>query len=414
MHLPIQLDILALVGVMLGAAFMVGQVFRHLGIPQVVGFIVAGVFLGPSFLHLIPEELNASLSFIGEIALALIGFDMGSHLRFDHLREMGKSIALIVLCEAVGAFILVGTGVYLLTGSLTTGLIFGALASATAPAATVDVLAEYNAAGPLTTTLLAVVGLDDAISLLLYSIAAAFAEAILSGDTVSVVQMLELPFIEIGGAVLLGVVEGLILGWILGHERFSPQVHDAMVIPVGAVFIGAGLAKALGFSLILTTMTMGLVVINRNASNGKYIRTTIERAGPVIYVLFFALAGARFRLDLLPQMGLLGLAYILLRSGGKYFGAWMGGRLGSAEPAVANNLGFALLSQAGVALGLALDSYARFSQFGEDGLALGELVLSVITATTLIVQLIGPIAVKFAINRAGEIGRAIDATLFAD
>ena len=188
MPFPLELDTLALVGISLVIAFGVGQIFRRLGIPQVVGFIVAGVLLGQSFLNIIPHELNANLTFVSEIALGLIGFEMGGHLRFDELRKMGRSILLIVLFEAVGAFLLVGSGVYLLTRSLHTALIFGALASATAPAATVDVLAEYNSKGPLTTTLLAVVGLDDAISLLLFSVAAAVAESMLDGGALTVLS----------------------------------------------------------------------------------------------------------------------------------------------------------------------------------------------------------------------------------
>jgi Kef-type K+ transport system membrane component KefB len=400
----IELDTLALVGITIVAAFLVGQILRRLGIPQVVGFIVGGMLLGPSFLHLISLELNSGLDFISEVALGLIGFEMGGQLCFSDLRKMGKSILLIVLIEAFGAFALVGLGVYLLTGSLCTAMLFGALASATAPAATVDVLAEYGAKGPLTTTLLAVVGLDDAISLLLFSVAAALATSSLSGEPTSLMQMVVLPFTEIGGSVLVGLVFGLILNLLMERFHLLPREHDAMVIPVGVVFICSGLARALNLSPILTAMVLGLVVINRNSGNGKYIRSTIERAGPVVYLLFFALAGARLRIDLLPTMGLLGIAYIVLRSGGKYAGVWLGGALGNAEPVIRNNLGLALLSQAGIAIGLALESHARFSELGEEGQALGSLILSVITATTLVVQIVGPIGVKFAITRAGEVG----------
>lgn len=408
MHFTWELDILALVGITIAGAFVVGQIFRRLGIPQVVGFIVGGVLLGPSLFHLIPEELNASLTFVSEIALGLIGFNMGGHLHFGELRKMGISILIIVLFEAFGAFAVVGLGSYLVTGSLHTALIFGALASATAPAATVDVLEEYKSEGPLTTTLLAVVGLDDAISLLLFSIAAALAESLLSGaGTVSIVEMVELPFYEIGGALLVGVVLGWVLNLAMLRFHLLPSEHDAIVIPVGIVFICAGLARVFGFSLILTTMTLGLVVVNHFSDHGQYIRSTIERAGPVIYVLFFALAGARLRVDLLPAMGWLGIAYIVLRSAGKYVGVWVGGTLGGAQPVVRNNLGLALLSQAGVAIGLALESHSRFGELGPEGQALGGLILSVITATTLVVQIIGPIGVKLAITRAGEVGVAL-------
>jgi NhaP-type Na+/H+ or K+/H+ antiporter len=269
----------------------------------------------------------------------------------------------------------------------------------------VDVLAEYDAKGPLTTTLLAVVGMDDALALVLYSIAAAFAESLLAESGLpSLGQIVRLPLVEIGGSLALGIGLGLILHRIMHRMRVQ---HDAMAISIGFVFLGVGLSEAFGFSLILTTMVLGMVVVNCCPEHGRHVRYTIEQAGPVIYVLFFSLVGARFQISLLPAMGLLGVAYVVLRSLGKFFGAWLGGTVGQAKPVVRNNLGLGLLSQAGVAIGLALASASRFSAYGQEGQALGALVINVITATTFVVQVIGPISVKFAISRAGEIGRAV-------
>jgi Kef-type K+ transport system membrane component KefB len=395
---------LSTIGLLLIVSFLGSKVFQRFGIPQVVGFIVLGVLHGPSFLNVIPLEVSQELLFISEIALGLIGFDMGSHLRLSEIQKLGKSIIFILIFEAFGAFFLVTAGVYALTQSWYTALIFGALSSATAPAATVDVLAEYDSKGPLTTTLLAVVGLDDALSLLLYSLAAAFTAALLAGgETPTLVEILELPIIEIGGSILLGASMGYALNWLM-HRMKSR--HDAMAISIGFVLLAAGISLVLNFSLILTTLVLGMVTVNCCPDHGRHIRFTIEQAGPVIYVLFFTLVGARFQISLLPTMGLLGVAYIVFRSLGKFGGAWIGGRLGGAEQAVRNNLGFGLLSQAGVAIGLALASASRFSQYGEEGQALGSLIINVITATTFVVQIIGPIAVKFAITRAGEVGKA--------
>jgi len=397
-------NILAIIGLIIAVSFLGSKIFQRFGIPQVVGFIVIGVILGPSLLNLIPLELSEQLIFISEIALGLIGFDIGSHLRFSELRRLGRSILFILLFEAIGTFVLVTAGIYLITQSLHTALIFGALASATAPAATVDVLAEYDAKGPLTTSLLAVVGMDDALALVLFSIAAALAESLLAqSGPPSLLQILELPLIEIGGSLVVGVGLGLLLDRIMCRMKVQ---HDAMAISIGFVFLGVGLSQAFGFSLILTTMVLGIVIVNRCAEHGQHIRYTIEQAGPVIYVLFFTLVGARFQIGLLPAMGLIGIAYVILRSTGKFLGAWLGGTLGGAEPAVRNNLGLGLLSQAGVAVGLALASASRFSAYGEEGKALGTLIISVITATTFVVQIIGPICVKLAISRAGEIGQA--------
>ena len=395
---------LSTIGLLLITSFIGSKLFQRFGIPQVVGFIVLGVLHGPSFLNVIPLGLSDEFLFISEIALGLIGFDMGSHLRFSTIRKLGRSIIFILIFEALGAFALVGAGVYAITQSLHTALIFGALASATAPAATVDVLAEYDSKGPLTTTLLAVVGLDDALSLLLYSIASAFAVAIISGgESPTLLELLELPLVEIGGSILTGIAAGHILDQFL---RRMKSHHDAMAVSIGFVLLVAGVSIALDFSLILTTMVLGMVVVNSSPEHARRIRYTIEQAGPVIYVLFFTLVGARFQISTIPTMGLLGLVYILLRSSGKIFGAWLGGSVGGAVPTVRDNLGFGLLSQAGVAIGLALASASRFSKLGDEGIALGALVINVITATTFVVQIIGPIFVKFAITRAGEVGKA--------
>jgi Kef-type K+ transport system membrane component KefB len=395
---------LAVIGLIIAVAFLGSKLFQRLGIPQVVGFIVMGVLLGTSFLKVVPLELAEELVFISEIALGLIGFDMGSHLRLGELRQVGRSLVFVLLFEAIGTFAIVTAGVYAITQSWHTALIFGALSSATAPAATVDVLAEYDAKGPLTTSLLAVVGMDDALALILYSVAAALAESLLVGSgTPSFLNIVKLPLVEIGGSVVLGLGMGLLLDLIM--RRMARQ-HDAMAVSIGFVFLCVGLSQSLGFSLILTTMILGMVIVNRSPEHGRHIRFTIEQAGPVIYVLFFALVGARFQVALLPTMGLLGIAYVVLRSFGKYVGAWLGGTVGGAAPAVRNNLGLGLLSQAGVAIGLALASASRFSAYGEEGKALGDLIINVITATTFVVQIIGPICVKLAISRAGEIGRA--------
>jgi NhaP-type Na+/H+ or K+/H+ antiporter len=400
----INLDILAIIGLLITTAFLGSKIFQRLGIPQVVGFIVVGTLCGSSFLNIIPLELAHELTFISQIALGLIGFDIGSHLRWRELKQLGPCLILILIFESIGTFIIVTAGIFTITQSIHTALIFGALASATAPAATVDVLAEYDAKGSLTTSILVVVGLDDALALILYSIAANLAETNLLGSgTLSLQDTVLLPFIEIGGSILLGFGLGFILEGIMKRMKSH---HDAMSISIGFVFLGVGLSETFGFSLILTSMLMGSFLVNRDPAYARSIRYTIEQAGPVIYVLFFSLVGARFQIKLLPAMGLLGVAYILLRSFGKLSGAWIGGRLGKAESVVCNNLGFGLLSQAGVAIGLALASQQRFSTFGEEGHALGNLILNVITATTFVVQIIGPIFVKFAINRAGEIGQA--------
>ena len=404
LELSFEPNVLATIGLIIVVAFLGSKIFQKYKFPQVVGFIVMGVILGPSLLNIVPLELSNELVFISEIALGLIGFDIGSHLLLRELRTLGRSLILILIFEALGTFALVTTGIYLITRSWPTALIFGALSSATDPAATVDVLAEYDAKGPLTTSLLAVVGMDDGMALLLYSISAAVVESLFSNSgTLLLARIFELPLIEMGGSVLLGLSIGLLLDTILSRMK---RFHDAMAVSIGFVLLSVGFSQALGLSLILTSMVLGMVVVNRHSDHSLHIRYTIEQAGPVIYVLFFALVGSRFQISNLPTMGLLGLGYIFLRIMGKISGAWTGGVIGKALPVVRSNLGLGLLSQAGVAVGLALSSAQRFARFGASGQALGHLVIAVVACTTFLAQIIGPIGVKFAIGRAGEIGLA--------
>jgi Kef-type K+ transport system membrane component KefB len=401
----LELDILSLIGLIIICAYLTSKGVQRIGVPQVVGFIVVGVLLGSSFLNVVPLPLVRELAFISEIALALIGFDMGSHLQFKDLRRLGGSILAILLCEGVGAFILVAVGIYYLTQSLPMALVFGALASATAPAATVDVLHEYRTKGPLTTTLLAVVGLDDALSLLLFSVAATIAESQLSGAAgLSLAPVLILTFQEIGGALLLGILVGIPFQELLNRVEHEHAVYGFVV---GVVIFVAGLANSLGVSLILASMTMGVVVANVRGENSLYVRRVVERVGPVIYMLFFALVGARLQISLLPAMGMIGVTYLVMRTVGKVGGARLGSTLGGAEPQVRNYLGFGLLSQAGVAIGLALCVAQRFDACGAAGAMLGTAVINVITATTFVVQIAGPIMLKYAITQADEIGRAV-------
>jgi Kef-type K+ transport system membrane component KefB len=397
-------NILTLIGLIMVIAFIGSKLFSRFGIPQIVGFIITGVAFGPSFLNIVPTELSSELIFISEIALGLIGFDIGSHLKLSEIRKMGRSILTILFFESFAAFILVAIGVYLFTRDLNTAVMFGAISTATAPAATVDVLAEYDAKGPLTTSLLAVIGLDDALALLLFSLSSGFVENRLSNTpTASIIDILRVPIVEIGGSIILGILMSMTLDYLLNKIKGQ---HDGMAISIGFVFLGVGLSVTLGMSLILTTMAIGFILINRSPEHGYRIRYTIEQAGPVLYVLFFALIGARFQLSLLPSMGVLGLIYVSLRTLGKYFGARFGGEFGGAEPTVCKNLGLGLLSQAGVAVGLAINTGTRFLAYGPAGEALGYLIINVITASTFIVQIIGPICVKSAITRAGEIGKA--------
>lgn len=396
-----MIDILLLLGLAILLGLSGGKSCKKLGSPLVVGYILIGVILGASVLGVFQPDLVDKLDVINYIALALIGFDIGGELSLDVLKKLGKSVGCITLLESFGAFALVTLAVLLLTRKLYIALIFGALACATAPAATVDVLREYKTTGALTSTVFAVVALDDAIAIIIYGFASAFAKMSISGyEQISFITIMSTPLMEIGGAIVLGILMGVILGYV---TRQTHDRNELLILSLGSILICTGLANMFHFSLILANMAMGMTLINLPFTD-KRTFDVMSNISPPIYVLFFVLIGARLRVDLLPAMGVLGLTYILFRITGKSIGSFLGARVSGAEEVVTKYLGLCLFSQAGVAIGLAVQTWHEFQAYGVEGYQLGFLAINVIVATTLIFQVIGPILTKFAVVKAGEVG----------
>jgi Kef-type K+ transport system membrane component KefB len=205
--------------------------------------------------------------------------------------------------------------------------------------------------------------------------------------------------LEIFGSVLLGAVVGLILGFVLRRMRSKTHI---ITLTIAAIFLCAGLSNAFHFSLILANLSLGMVMVNTFLLQARNAGDTIQRITPPVFVIFFVLAGAHLDIRLLPVMGVLGIVYIVTRSLGKVFGASLSASLTKAEPVIRKYLGLAILSQAGVAIGLALLVVHQFGDLGPRGAQLAMLSIGTITATTIILEIIGPLGVKIAITRAGE------------
>jgi len=395
---------LFLIGIALILGFIGGKLSNRLRLPAIVGYIVTGLFLGPSCLNLFNLDLLDRTGILSDIALALIAFVIGSQLSLNLLRRLGKGIILILLIESLGAFIIVALGVYLLTHKLYLALIFGALAPATAPAGTVAVLQEYRAKGPLTNTLLTIVGFDDGVTIGMYAFAATAAKLLILGkEGLSFHNAVGRPLIESGGALLLGIGIGMIWGYLIRRMRTK---RDLLTVSLGAILVCAGVAHFFHLSSILANLTLGMVVASAFLRVSRRTLDVIEGITAPVYVLFFVSAGAHLQLGLLPEMGLLGVIYILGRTAGKMSGAFLGASIAKAESNIRKYLPFGLLSQAGVAIGLAILVGREFSDLGALGHNLAVLTINTIAATTLIFEIVGPIATKFAIPRAGEIEKA--------
>ncbi|MCK5064694.1 MAG: cation:proton antiporter, partial [Candidatus Fermentibacteraceae bacterium] len=381
-----------------------GKVARKIGLPSLIGFMIAGAIMGVSVLQIFNVEILEHLSFIPEIALGFVAFSIGSELNLSVLKRLGRSLTAILLCETLFTFALVTLGVLLISGGdWPMALIFGAMAPATAPAGTVAVLQEYKAKGTLTQALYAVVGFDDGIAVLIFGFAAALSKSLLSSETGGSANILATagkPALEI----VISIAAGLLIGIV--YTRLVRLIRSHNNIPAltfGFVCVAVGLAITYGFSPILTPMAMGFVLSNTSRSESSIVSNRLRPLMPLIFILFFFIAGAHLNLGSLPSLGLLGLVYILARSAGKIIGAGFGARIGKAPSNIRKYLGIGILSQAGVAIGLSIAVAQQFSQLGARGSEIGIAVITTVTATCIIFEIIGPIMAKYALKKAGEI-----------
>ncbi|MFZ5969042.1 MAG: cation:proton antiporter [Bacillota bacterium] len=381
-------------GVALISGILCGQFINRFKVPAVAGYIAAGLIIGISGLKIVDNEMIEQLSFLSDFALGIIAFNIGSEFKIPVLKKLGKSIFVIAACEALGAFILVTGIMLLLKQDMATALILGAVSSATAPAATVMVLKEYNAKGPLTSTLLGVVAVDDAICLIIYAVASSVAKVFVKHEAVTLSKILFHPMMEIVGSILLGVLCGILLAFLI---QKSKKEVETLSFTLGSILFLVGLALQLQLSPLLSAMALGVTIANVSSQSRRAF-STIENFSPPIIAAFFTLAGARLDITLLPRIGLIGIAYILFRTAGKVFGASLGGKLSNASDEVRKYIGLGLLSQVGVAIGLAIVVGREFPNT-----ELASLVITTLLATTIITEIIGPVATKRAIMKANEV-----------
>lgn len=395
------MDILFSLGMAMLAGLAGGKLLHNIGIPRVVGYILAGLVLGTSVTGLLSGDLLEIMNPVNQIALGFIGFMVGGELKAKVFRKYGTKFVVILICEGLLAALLVGVAVTALTGKPHLGLLLGALASATAPAATVNVLWEYRSKGPLTTTILAIVALDDGLGLLLYAFAVSLAEVLMGVGSIAGSNPWVGPLQEIFGSLVLGGVAGLLVNQLI--RRLKGNSDQVLALLTGVILLICGISAKFELSQILANLVMGAVLANLLPQRKGEAFDTVKAFTPPIYILFFVFIGARLEIGLLPSLGLIGLVYLLCRTLGKVCGSYVGGWVSGAPPSVRKYLGWALFSQGGVAIGLALDISHRFAAHGPAGREVGGTVLNIIAATTVVVEILGPAAVKFALWRAGEI-----------
>jgi len=332
--------------------------------------------------------------FVSNFVLGVIAFSLGSYFKIESLRKAGKPVLWISLLEAGFAWLIV-TLVMILFFSfrqlpIHPALVLGAAAAATAPAATVMVIREYRANGPVTETLMRVVAIDDAWCLVFSALAIAVANALNVG--VFNVRVMMDAFFEIFAAVILGGVLAVVLYSVV---RFVVNREEILVVIIGFILLAVGLSIRLKLSPLLTTIALGIIVANV-VRNSELFFEVVRQADMVLFLAFFVLVGANLELSIIPRIGVMGLLYAFFRVVGKFAGVKLGALISKAGSKVGNYLGWGLVPQAGVALGVALSAKTLYPKYG-------EVIFTTITATTIIYELLGPLAAKYGLKKAGEI-----------
>ncbi|MBL7081332.1 MAG: cation:proton antiporter [Candidatus Omnitrophica bacterium] len=382
-------------GLILLFGFIFSRIINKIKFPSVTAYLLLGIIIGPCLFNLVSGEIIASSGFVSNIVLGLIAFSIGQNFSRENLRRIGKPVIWISLFEAAGAWILVTLVFFLiLRKPFYLSLLFGAISSATAPAATVMVLRETRAKGRFADILLGVVAIDDAWCLIIFALSLALAKAMAAhiSSNLFIFKIIINSILQIGGAFIIGWLIGLLASYFSKYIRTQTEL---LIYSLGFIFFTIGLSILMHFSVLLACMSLGASLINLKRTNLNFF-DAIKAIDPPLYLLFFVLAGANLELPLLKNIGFIGIIYLVFRIFGKIGGAYLGGTIAKVSHKIRRYLGFGLIPQAGVALGCALIAKSDFP-------LVGGLIFTTIVATTVIYELVGPICTKIAIEKAGEI-----------
>ncbi len=408
------MNILLSVSIALLAGLLMTRAFKPFKLPAVTAYLIAGVLIGPyciGALHIeglgfVSMEEVSALSIVSQVALGFIAFSIGNEFRLDDLKHIGKQAFVVGVFQAVTATIFVDLALYVVhlimpdKLSVAQVITLGAIATATAPAATLMVVRQYKAKGPLTNLLLPIVALDDAVGLIVFAISFGIAKTIVSG-TVDIVSIIVNPVIEIVCSLLLGAV----MGWILTQlEKLFNSNTNRLNMTIAFVFLTVSLSAMefeigsvhIGFSSLLVCMMLGTVFCNICPLSEDLMAAADKWTSP-LFALFFVISGAELELGVFTELAIVGvgIVYIIFRSMGKYLGAYFSAKATHCAPQICKYLGVTLLPQAGVALGMCTTAM----ELGEQG----NLIRNITLFAILIYELIGPLLTKYALTAAGDI-----------
>jgi Kef-type K+ transport system membrane component KefB len=385
------MNIYVLVAFILILGFILGRALRKLRLTEILAYILSGIIIGQVLNFRPPEQFNVIIT---GITLALIAYIVGLSFSFAFLKRMGKQLIIILIVQVVITFIATWGFVYLLTRDLPLSIILGSLAGATDPAGTIAVLRDLRTKGTLTDVTVALVGLDDALVIIIYSVGIMLAKMLLGGEA-GISSAFTHPLWEIFGGLGLGGVIGITISYLAKKIHLSSD--NIFIISIAATMLYWGLAETIGVSAILTCMALGTAVINLNVQIGTRSSELLDNIMTPIFVLFFAAIGMQMDFSLFHLMWPLVIMYCVGRSIGKITGCSLGGILSKSEPKIKKYLGLAMLPQAGVAMGLAFLAAQALSDY-----ELGGTIITLTTVTTVVFGLLSPPLVQYAVKKAGE------------
>lgn len=386
------MNIFIKVGLVITFGVIGGRVARKFNLPDVTGFLIGGLFLGPSFLKLITEADLPMINFINELALSAIAFNIGGEFIIKSIKKLGKEVFIITIFEVLVVVLLVFTVMfYGLNQSFVFSIMVASMSAATAPAGTVMVIRQYRAKGPMTNTILPVAALDDALGIMVFGLAMSLAKISLGQVTGNPLMLAAAPFLEIFFSLLLGAVLGFVCAYLSKYIKSSEEMTSFILI---FILLSSGLAYYTNLSSLLSSMMMGAVFVNVSNKPLK-VFSNLNQFMPPFNLLFFALAGSSLNLSILSSIGLLGISYVAARMFGKVIGATIGAHVAKSEPVIKKYLGWALLPQGGISIGLSMIVTEQLPEFS-DG------IVTLILFSVLVFEIAGPILAKISITKAGE------------
>lgn len=388
-----ELNVLMYLAILLIAGLLFGRLAIFVKLPNVTGYLVAGLVIGPCVLRLLPETIVDDFSLISEMALAFIAFTVGLTFKRSYFKRVGFTPVVIAVFEALVAVFLVQGALVAFGFDVEFALVLGAIAAATAPAATILVIKQYKARGPVTETLMSVVALDDAVALIAFGFSVTIARTISGSAGANIALSILEPFWEIALALLLGAACGL---GMLVPMRFFKKPGNRQAILIAFIFLASGLATLLDVSALMSCMALGAVFCNVSGESDE-MADLADSMTPPLFMMFFVVSGAGLDVSVIPQIGLVGIIYVVVRVLGKMLGAYLGAKLMKAPKAVCRYIGPTLIPQAGVAIGLTLVAQQVLPADQADT------IRAVILCGTLIYEIIGPAVTKLSLTKAGEI-----------